>query len=95
MRLTFSQAILLAIAVPAVAAEPAIHLHVVPVPIKSYRLLAMSMDADGFIWCGSIHRVVHRYDPRTAAIETIKMPYDSSASNCICVGGKVYILGQS
>jgi hypothetical protein len=70
-------------------------LHVVPTPIKSYRLLSMTMDDDGFIWCGSIHRVVHRYDPRTGDVETIKMPYDSSASSCICVGRKVYILGQS
>jgi hypothetical protein len=87
----------LLLALPALAAEPgpAIELHVVPTPIKSYRLLGMSMDADGFIWCGSIHRVVHRYDPRTGSVETIKMPYDSSASQCICVDDKVYILGQS
>jgi hypothetical protein len=90
-------ALLLVVALPAFAAEPrpAIDLHVVPTPIKSYRLLAMSMDADGFIWTGSIHRVVHQYDPRTGVVEDIKMPYDSSASNCICVGDKVYILGQS
>jgi hypothetical protein len=75
--------------------EPEMKLHVVQTPIKSYRLLSMTMDADGFIWCGSIHRVVHRYDPRTGDVETIKMPYDSSASSCICVGKKVYILGQS
>ncbi|HEY1379726.1 MAG TPA: hypothetical protein VGF55_23180 [Gemmataceae bacterium] len=88
--------LLLAAALPlAAAAEPALKLHVVPVAVKSYRLLAMSMDADGFIWTGSIHRVVHRYDPRTAAVETIKLPYDSSASSCICAGTKVYILGQS
>jgi hypothetical protein len=70
-------------------------LHVVQTPIKSYRLLAMSMDEDGFIWCGSIHRVVHRYDPRSGKVETIALPYDSSASSCICAGKKVYILGQS
>jgi hypothetical protein len=88
---------LLLAALPALAAGPgpSIELHVVPVPVKSYRLLAMSMDADGFIWTGSIHRVVHRYDPRTAAIQTIKLPYDSNASQCICAGNKVYILGQS
>src|SRR5688572_10116810 len=76
------------------AAEP-LPLHVVPTPIKSYRLLAMSMDDDGFIWCGSIHRVVHRYDPRAGTTETIPMPYDSSAASCICAGAKVYILGQN
>jgi hypothetical protein len=88
-------ALFLAAALPAVAADPTPPLYVVPTSVKSYRLLAMSMDADGFIWAGSIHRAVHRYDPRTAAVETIKLPYDSSASNCICVGDKVYILGQS
>lgn len=88
-------AALLVLAFPAVAAEPAIRLHVVPVPLKSYRLLAMTMDDDGFIWTGSIHRAIHRYDPRTAAVETVKLPYDSSASSCICVGNKVYVLGQS
>jgi hypothetical protein len=70
-------------------------LSVVPLPIKSYRLLSMTMDDDGFIWCGSIHRVIHRYDPRTGEVETVGLPYDSSASSCLCVGKKVYILGQS
>src|SRR3954467_12269978 len=70
-------------------------LHLVPTPITSYRLLAMTMDDDGFIWCGSIHRVVHRYDPRRGEVKTIQLPYDSSASSCLCVGKKVYILGQS
>jgi sugar lactone lactonase YvrE len=55
----------------------------------------MSMDDEGSIWCGSIHRVVHRYDPRTGAVKTIQMPSDSSASSCICAGQKVYILGQN
>ena len=86
---------MLALALPVLAAEPAIQLHVVPLPVQSYRLLAMSMDDEGFIWTGSIHRFVHRYDPRTAAVETIKLPYDSSTSACICVGSKVYMLGQS
>src|SRR4051794_28654144 len=69
---------------PVPAVEPAIQLNTVPVPLKSYRLLAMTMDDDGFIWTGSIHRAIHRYDPRTAAVETVKLPYDSSASSCIC-----------
>ncbi len=70
-------------------------LHIVPTPIRSYRLLSMSRDEDGFLWAGSIHRAVHRYDPRTGEVETIKLPYDATASACLCVGGKVYILGQS
>ncbi|MGI8601789.1 MAG: hypothetical protein ACR2OZ_02185 [Verrucomicrobiales bacterium] len=69
--------------------------HVVHLPIKSYRLLAMSVDQDGFIWCGSIHRLVHRYDPRSGEIENIALPYDANVSACVCVGKKVYMLGQS
>jgi hypothetical protein len=86
----------LAIATASLAAESdKLKLHVVETPIKSYRLLSMTMDEDGFVWCGSIHRVLHQYDPRTGEVKTITIPYDSSASSCICVGQKVYILGQS
>ena len=74
---------------------PKLDLHVVPTPIKSYRLLAMSMDDDGFIWAGAIHKVVHRYDPRTGKVEDFPIPFPATASACICVGKKVYILGQS
>jgi len=63
--------------------------------IKSYRLLAMSMDADGFIWAGSIHRILHRFDPRTGAVENIPLPSDGNVSSCICVDDKVYLLGQT
>ena len=70
-------------------------LHVVPTPIRSYRLLSMSRDEGGYIWAGSIHRAVHRYDPRTGEVQTVRLPYDATASACLCAGGKVYILGQS
>jgi hypothetical protein len=73
----------------------ALQLRVVPIPVNSYRLLSMSMDEQGFIWAGSIHRQIHRYDPRTAVLTTIALPYDATASACISVGHKVYILGQS
>ena len=72
-----------------------IELHTIPIPAKSPRLLGMSMDEDGFIWLGSTHRLIYRYDPRTAATAEIRLPYDSSTSQCLCVGGKVYLLGQS
>jgi hypothetical protein len=74
---------------------PKLELHVVPVPIRSYRLLAMSMDTEGFIWTGSIHRTIHRYDPRSGSIESFPLPYDAVASSCLCAGHKVYILGQA
>jgi len=95
MRLAIRLLTLLAIPLAAVAADlPAIRLHVVPTPIKSYRLLAMTMDDDGFIWAGSIHRAIHRYDPRTGHVETVQLPYDAVAASCLCAGSKVYVLGQ-
>lgn len=72
----------------------AIEMHVVPVPIQSNRLLGMSSDDDGNIWCGSFLRAIHRYDPRTTQIETIPLPNSRTATACLCVGSKVYCLGQ-
>src|SRR5579864_2407138 len=76
-------------------AQSSLDLHVVPTPIKSYRLLAMSMDDDGFIWAGAIDKIIHRYDPRIGKVEDFPMPFQATASSCICVGKKVYILGQT
>jgi hypothetical protein len=70
-------------------------LETVRTPINSYRLLSMSMDEDGFIWVGSTHRVIHRYDPRTGDVRNLALPYNATASSCLCAGTKVYILGQS
>src|SRR5262245_47662959 len=72
----------------------AIEMHVVPVPIQSNRLLGMSNDDDGYLWCGSFLRAVHRYDPRSGQIDTIELPNSRTASACLCAGKKVYILGQ-
>lgn len=69
--------------------------HVVPTTVRSYRLLAMSRDDDGFIWTGSIHQAIHRYDPRTGNVDTVPLPVKATANACICLGKKVYILGQS
>ena len=75
-------------------------MHVVHLPIHSYRLLAMQMDEEGNIWFGSIHHVIHRYTPSTGAVKTIPLPgtsahYNLWASQCIPVNKKVYILGES
>src|SRR5687768_10832977 len=69
-------------------AQEELGLHVVQAPIKSHRLLAMSMDDDGHIWTGSIHNVVHRYDPRTGTVEDVPLPCQAAASACLCVGHK-------
>lgn len=74
---------------------PKLTLHVVPIPVKSYRLLAMDRDADGFVWAGSIHHAIHRYDPASGEVKTVDLPAKATASACICVGEKVYVLGQS
>jgi len=78
----------------ATVAEP-LDLRPVPLSVKSPRLLGMSMDDDGDIWLGSTHRIIYRYTPRTGAVEGVKLPFDSSTSQTICVGKKVYLLGQS
>lgn len=75
-------------------------MYVVHLPIHSYRLLAMAMDDNGDIWFGSIHHVVHRYNPRTGAVETIPLPkttenYKFWASQSLPVNKKVYFLGQA
>lgn len=83
--------------VPVKTEEPAsarLTFHPVSVPIRSYRLLSMSMDDAGGIWAGSIHRIIHRYDPKAGTVESVRLPGDAVASSCICAGNKVYILGQ-
>jgi sugar lactone lactonase YvrE len=70
-------------------------LHIVTTTIRSYRLLMMTRDDEGYVWAGAIHRVFHRYDPRTGAVRTIRLPYDATACACLAVGDKVYILGQT
>jgi hypothetical protein len=87
--------LMMAVAGTDLAPAAPLELHVVPLPVKSPRLLGMSMDDDGGIWLGSTHRLVYRYDPRTGAAEEIKLPYDSSTSQAVCVGEKVYLLGQT
>ncbi len=74
-----------------------LRLHLVHLPIHSYRLLAMAMDQDGDIWFGSIHRAFHRYTPSTGAVETIALPPTRQqlwVSACLAADKKVYILGQ-
>src|SRR6185295_11193772 len=74
----------------------ALKLFTVPIQIRSYRLLSMSMDDEGCIWAGAIHRAIHRYDPRRGSVQTFAVPYDlPAASSCICAGKKVYILGET
>jgi hypothetical protein len=92
---SFFQTIALFAALLSAASAASIELHPVPISAKSPRLLGMSMDEDGFIWLGSTHRRIYRYDPRAAATEEIPLPFDSSTSQCICVGTKVYLLGQA
>lgn len=86
--------VLLSISVASSRAESS-ELHVVPLSSKSPRLLGMSMDDEGFIWLGSTHRIIYRYDPRTGTADEIKLPFNSSTSQTLCVGKKVYLLGQS
>lgn len=70
-------------------------LYPVKLPLQSPRLLGMSMDDDGYLWFGSTHRKIYRYDPRSGQCDEIPLPFDSSTSQTICVGPKVYLLGQT
>ena len=74
---------------------PELTLHVVPTPVKSYRLLATDRDGDGFVWAGSVHHAIHRYDPARGAVKTVDLPAKATASACVCAGEKVYVLGQA
>jgi hypothetical protein len=87
--------LVLACLTTAAAIAAPLDLRAVPLSAQSPRLLGMSMDDDGTIWIGSTHRRLYRYDPPTGGIEEITLPYDSSISQTICVGSKVYLLGQS
>jgi hypothetical protein len=96
--------ILLTIPLAVGAARPVgddrLKMHLVHLPIQSYRLLAMAMDEDGDIWFGSIHHVLHRYTPSTGGVETIPLPedtagYDLWASQSLPANGKVYILSMA
>ncbi len=89
-------AVLLAAPVVSAADPPQkLDLHVVPIPVKSYRLLAMDRDEDGYVWAGSVHHSIHRYDPASGEVKTVNLPAKSTASACICAGVKVYVLGQA
>jgi len=90
----FASLILLPATGQSQADEPPLRLHAVQVPVSSYRLLSMTRDERGTIWVGSIHRSIHRYVPQDGTVETLTLPYDAVACSCICVGPKVYVLGQ-
>ena len=81
--------------VPRAQNGSALTLFAVPIPVRSYRLLSMSMDDEGTIWTGSRHQVIHRYDPVRGRVENINLPFDVVAASCLCAGKKVYILGQT
>jgi hypothetical protein len=82
---------------PHMATSGATSLNLIPVPlgVQSPRLFGMSMDDDGCIWLGSSHRKIYCYNPRAGTAEEIQLPYSSSTSQTLCVGKKVYLLGQS
>ncbi len=43
-------------------------------PSMVQRFLALSMDADGYIWFGNATKTLFCYDPRSGAVEAIPMP---------------------
>src|ERR1043165_4120315 len=95
IRLFLSSVALFAALIRPANAESPLQMHIVPISVQSYRLLEMTMDNDGFIWVGSARSVMLRYDPRSGQIEKVPLPFDLTVSSSLCVGKKVYLLGQS
>lgn len=70
-------------------------MHIIPIPVRSYRLMEMNMDDEGFLWVGSTRSVMLRYDPRSGQIEKIPLPYAITVSSCLCAGRKIHVLSQT
>ncbi|MBI83294.1 MAG: hypothetical protein CMJ81_08875 [Planctomycetaceae bacterium] len=62
--------------------------------LQAYRLLDMDMDQEGQIWVGSTRGRFLRYDPQTRLHRLIQIPGGETSSCSVCVGTKVYVLGQ-
>jgi hypothetical protein len=65
-------------------------------PSRVQRLLAMSMDEEGYIWLGNSTKTLFRYDPRSGAIRVIPLPpsipVGQFLASCLTRNRKVYIL---
>src|SRR5438876_647360 len=83
-----SVAFLAVLLLPSAIAESPMQMHIVPIPVQSYRLLDMSMDDEGFIWVGSTSSVMLRYDPRSGKMEKLGLPFDMTVCSSLCVGKK-------
>ncbi len=62
---------------------------------ENRRLFGMDNDEEGALWFSSGIPKLHRYQPRTGEIDTIPLPEGHGGSECVCVGGKVYLLPQA
>ena len=69
-------------------------MHPVWTDAENTRVYGMDHDDAKSIWfTGSLDKL-HRYWPKQGKMETIPIPGDHGGSQCLCAGGKVYVLPQ-
>lgn len=69
-------------------------MHPVWVDAENTRVYGMDHDEERSIWFTGSLAKLHRYWPKAGKMETIPIPGDHGGSQCICAGGKVYVLPQ-
>ncbi|MDE3258884.1 MAG: hypothetical protein OYM47_13690 [Gemmatimonadota bacterium] len=65
------------------------------VDAKNTRVYGMDVDECGALWFTGSLSVLHRYNPESGQIHTFSIPDKHGGSQCLCAGGKVYVLPQT
>ena len=65
------------------------------VDAKNTRVYGMDVDECGALWFTGSLSVLHRYNPESGQIHTFSIPDNHGGSQCLCAGGKVYVLPQT
>lgn len=70
-------------------------MHPVWVDAENTRVYGIDDDEEGALWFTGSLSLLHRYRPETGRIETVEIPEKHGGSQCLCAGGKVYVLPQT
>lgn len=65
------------------------------VDAKNTRVYGIDDDDFGALWFTGSLPFLHRYQPESGRIDTISIPEKHGGSQCLCAGGKVYVLPQT
>ena len=65
------------------------------VDAKNTRVYGIDDDEVGALWFTGSLPFLHRYLPESGQIDTIPIPEKHGGSQCLCAGGKVYVLPQT